>query len=260
MRGGNAYTLFFIVIIAAVCSLVLATASQSLKKRQLLAQEADMKRNILSAVGIRHCPLNAAEARKVMSEKDCTDVQCCYREFIRSFTINHRGETVVKSDVPPERIDLERELDKPVAARRYPVFARIEKNRVVSYCVPVFGKGLWSSIYGFIALENDLATVAGLSFYRQGETPGLGAEIQSRWFQESFRGKNIYNAGGRLVSITVIKGKVEQGSPVAAHQVDGISGATLTGNGVTALLKKSLDLYRPFFDRLRKKGGVYGIQ
>lgn len=259
MQRSNLYTILFALLVAIVFSGLLAVASQLLRERQQLLEEADMKKNILQAVGLRECPLNAVSAAREMSGKECSDIQCCYNREMRSLVIDYRGNVVEGNGLVPERIDLENEEEKPIAERRYPVFIRKTKDEVISYCIPLYGKGLWSSIYGYLALKPDLSTIAGVSFYKQGETPGLGAEIQSRWFQENFVGKKIFDAKGDLVSITVEKGEVDPSSPRAPYRVDGISGATLTGKGVTELLMKSLRIYEPYF-RLLQKGVRRGSQ
>jgi Na+-transporting NADH:ubiquinone oxidoreductase subunit C len=259
VQRGNLYTIVFALLVAVIFSSLLAIASQLLRERQRLLEEADMKKNILQAVGLRECPHSADTAAREMSGKECNDIQCCYRREMKSFVIDYRGNVVGKGKVVPEEIDLESEEEKPIEERRYPVFARRSKDEIISYCIPVYGRGLWSSIYGYLALKPDLNTIEGVSFYKQGETPGLGAEIQSRWFQENFVGKRIFDAKGNLVSITVEKGKVNPTSPRAPYRVDGISGATLTGKGVTELLMKSLKIYEPYF-RLLQRGVHRGSQ
>jgi Na+-transporting NADH:ubiquinone oxidoreductase subunit C len=262
VRQGNAYTLIFLAAVALVASLVLALAAQMLKDRQNLLQQADMKRNILIAAGFMECYADADEAKREMDPGVCTDVHFYFEAHMRALLLDHRGKIVDEPGTRPELVDPAREADKPLEKRRYPVFLRIDpvkgKEKISAYCIPIYGKGLWSSLYGYLALEPDLNTVKGLTFHKQGETPGLGAEIQSRWFQEGFKGKTILDKKGRLVSITVLKGKLDRSSPQAAHQVDGISGATLTTRGVTDLLMKSLMMYEPYFTMIRRGGAEHG--
>jgi len=262
VRQGNAYTHIFLTAVALAASLVLAMASQLLKERQVLLQQADMKRNILIAAGFMECYADADQHRREMDAGVCTDVHLYYEQHMRAILLDRRGAAVNEPETRPELIDPAREAEKPVEKRRFPVFLRVDtiggKDTVTAYCIPIYGKGLWSSLYGYLALEPDLNTVKGLTFYRQGETPGLGAEIQSRWFQEAFKGKKILDAKGSLVSITVLKGKVDPASPLAAHQVDGISGATLTTKGVTELLMNSLSMYEPYFTMIRRGGSGHG--
>lgn len=252
MRQSNAYTFGFITVIAVMTALILSIASQSLKERQVLNMEADMKRNIIAAVGL--LPPGMSDCKGPLSEKQCCDITACYKDHIESFVINSRGE-VVKGNHIPERISIEAELDKPENDRLFPLFLR-KKGRssreYISYCIPVIGKGLWSTLYGYLALEKDLNTIKGLTFYKHGETPGLGAEIEKEWFRKNFVGKKILNKKGELVSVRVAKGKVKASSPYGDHEVDGITGATLTGNGVTKLIEKCLVLYEPYFKTIRR--------
>jgi Na+-transporting NADH:ubiquinone oxidoreductase subunit C len=119
------------------------------------------------------------------------------------------------------------------------------------FSIPISGKGLWSTIYGYIALEPDGETVKGIKFYKHGETPGLGGELEKDWFTSNFVGKRIFNETGDLVSIEIVKGIANPNSKNFTHQVDGISGSTLTGRGMNKFLKEDLQVYKPFLDRIR---------
>jgi Na+-transporting NADH:ubiquinone oxidoreductase subunit C len=254
VRQSNAYTFGFITVIAVAAALILSVASQSLRDRQMLNMEADMKRNIVAAVGLM--PQGMEDCRRgPLSEKLCCDITACYRDHIVSLVINSRGE-IVKGEQIPERISIEAEMDKPEEQRLFPIFLRRKEansNEYISYCIPIVGKGLWSTLYGYLALQSDLNTITGITFYKHGETPGLGAEIEKEWFQKSFIGKKILDEKGELVSVSVVKGKVNESMPGAVHKVDGISGATLTGNGVTKLIRKNLLIYEPYFKTIRRR-------
>ena len=243
MRQTNAYTFIFMTITAIIAALVLSVASQSLKKKQQFNVETDMKKNILIAVG-------------VMKDGKCfdgsPDVISCYKKNISSFAIDNKGN-IKKGDIVPERLNPVKEMDKPEDQRSYPVFARKIDNKINSYAVPVIGKGLWGTIFGYIALGEDVNVIKGITFYKHAETPGLGAEIETDWFQKSFVNKKIFNKDNKLVSVKIVKGKVDPSSPDIEHEVDGISGATLTCRGVNKLLKDSLTLYAPYFKSLKKE-------
>lgn len=257
-RQGNVYTFLFALGVALACAFLLSLTSQLLGPRQDLAQEADIKRNILQALGLLQNGDSSSCDIRVIDPKRCADITCCYRENVRSIIIGHDGKAVTGSGTKAELIDLAKEMEKPERERTLPVFTRVRDNRVLAYCFPVYGKGLWSSIYGYIALDRDLDTVLGITFHKQGETPGLGGEIQYPEFQSRFNGKKIFETG-KLVAVTVLKGKADTSLPAALHQVDGITGATITGKGVTMLLKKSLSLYEPYI-RLAKKGGAGNVR
>ena len=128
---------------------------------------------------------------------------------------------------------------------------------MTAYAFPIVGKGLWSTLYGYFALEGDLNTVRGITFYKHGETPGLGGEISKPWFQENFAGKRILDDDGSLVSVSVVKGfAADQYSDPGdlEHHVDGISGATITARGVSAMVKEALEQYEPYFSSIRSQG------
>ena len=111
------------------------------------------------------------------------------------------------------------------------------------------GSGLWGPIWGFIALESDCNTIFGASFDHKSETPGLGAEIRESFFEDAFIGKKILDQNNQFVSVDVVKGGAEAGS---YHQVDGITGGTITSDGVTNMLKSDLEVYNNYFDKIRE--------
>ena len=116
--------------------------------------------------------------------------------------------------------------------------------------IPISGKGLWSSLFGYFAIDaNNFSTVKGITFYAHGETPGLGAEISAEWFQSNYIEKEIYS-GEDLLSIKVAKAGMADKNNL--YEVDGISGATITSNGVTTLLKRDLVRYEPYFIKNKK--------
>ena len=243
-KHSNTYTIVFVSIVAIVCSLLLSTAATSLRKKQQENIALDKKKNILKSFGV--LPENA----------DSAFVEVFYSDNIETLVVDHNGEEVEGSNV--DEIDLEaQKKNKPkVEDWLFPVYALKEGDERVAYTIPVIGKGLWSTLYGYLSLNSDLSEVRGITFYRHGETPGLGAEIESSWFQDNFKGKKILDDQGNLVSVTVVKGKASDyyDEPTLSHYVDGISGATITSKGVTDMLKKHLSEYSPYFERLRSQG------
>ena len=120
-----------------------------------------------------------------------------------------------------------------------------------SYVVPLYGKGLWDAIWGYVALENDLKTVKGAFFDHKGETPGLGANIKESFFYEDFKGESIYR-GTEYKGITVAKGNNDPTNKRKNdNKVDAIAGATITGDGVTSMIKSDLKLYVPYFETVK---------
>lgn len=245
MQHSKPYTIGFILIITALFGLLLALAASALSERQQFNEEVNVKRNILMAVGVLDRD----------REMELDEIDAMYQESVQSFAVDPEG-TIVEG-VSGESLDLEVVLQNPdTSQHRYPVFVATDAGGSTVYAIPVFGKGLWSTLYGYLALEADLETVRGMTFYAHGETPGLGAEIEQAWFQDNFVGKKIYDAGA-LRTIQVVKGTVEnriQDPGDRDYFVDGISGATITGRGVSNLLETKVALYEPFFRRIRAGG------
>ena len=129
---------------------------------------------------------------------------------------------------------------------RLPLYVWKQDGEITMYAFPISGKGLWSMLYGYLALEADLETIAGISFYKHGETPGLGAEIEKDWFLTQFAGKKLYT-GGEPAEFVVAK----PGYAAGDSAVDGISGATLTGKGVEILLRRDASLYANYFNHIK---------
>ena len=152
-----------------------------------------------------------------------------------------------------EHIDMKKEKKRDVEDRIFPVYIYNDDSGQKTYIVTVRGNGLWDEIWGNIALEADLSTIAGASFDHKGETPGLGAEIKDNpAFPAQFKGKKIYNTDGQFLSVDVVKGGAEKGD---VHAVDGISGATVTADGVDEMLERGLKYYEPFINQMKSGGG-----
>lgn len=225
------YTFGFALVVCIVCSFLLALISEGLRPRRELNEEIDFKKNILKAVELKE-PLSKDMSMEQMEE--------IYQRKISELFINSEGAVVENNDM----------------AEKYPLYIYREQGDVVAYAFPVYGKGLWSTIYGFLALEPDAITIRGITFYKHGETPGLGGEVSSEWFQQSFVGKKIYDVTHqKLRPVNVIKGKVEEKVSGLDKEfaVDGITGATMTSKGVSDFLDKWIRVYEPYFSKVRKQ-------
>jgi Na+-transporting NADH:ubiquinone oxidoreductase subunit C len=236
-RSSNRYTFLFALAVCVICSLALSMVSEGLKAKKELNEALDIKKNILKAVGLRE-PLPAKAG-----PKEILDV---YADKITEQVIDDAGE-VVEGKAP---------ADIKEGEALYALYVYREGDEVVSYCFPIIGKGLWSTLYGYFAMEPDGITVRGITFYKHGETPGLGAEIERDWFQDNYKGKKIWDAANdTLRPVQVIKGKVEGivSEEKEPFYVDGISGATMTSKGVTAMVDKWVNVYEPFFKQIRKR-------
>lgn len=240
MQHSNAYTFRFAAMVTIVCSVLLAGAATFLKPRQDENKILDKKKNILISVGIK--PAGGENFTR-------NEINETYDKKIKEIVIDLEGK-VVKGKKPSD-------LDPRKDTELLPVYESVEGEAINAYVLPVSGKGLWSTINGYLALSADGETVKGITFYSHGETPGLGGEIEKKWFTDNFIGKKITDENGTLVSVDVVKGKVDPNSENAIHQVDGISGATLTARGVAIFIKEDLQTYEPFLKTIMKsKGGV----
>jgi Na+-transporting NADH:ubiquinone oxidoreductase subunit C len=228
---GDGYVVVFATVVCVVCSLMLSTAASALKKPQELNREIDRKTNVLKAFGVS---IRDEHGRRLTGDR----VNEMFREHITEITVDGASGQVVE----------------PPATAQQPLLLYVwtENGEATKYAFPISGKGLWSTLYGYLALEHDLATIAGITFYKHGETPGLGGEVETDWFQNNFKGKKVF-ADGHRITFEVVKGKVADKYPAGNdHAVDGISGATLTGNGINRFLNADLDKYEPYFSLLRK--------
>ena len=147
-------------------------------------------------------------------------------------------------------IDLKTEIAKSSNEMNLPLFECTKKGKnnidTLLYIIPVLGKGLWGPIWGYIALEEDLNTIYGASFAHKAETPGLGSEIDQKWFQAPFVGKTIFDKSGKLVSIIIEKGGAKPGDN---HAVDAISGGTITSKALEETIKDCLTNYETYFNQ-----------
>ena len=236
------YIYTFGVIMTVVVALVLAGFRTATADAAARNEDIFNKREILATVAD---PL--AEAGNPISELSDDDVITLFKDQVEQIVINTQGE--IMTDMTVANIDMAAELKKPEASRYYPVnIFDIDGSKY--YVFSVRGNGLWDAIWGNIALAPDLNTVLGASFDHAGETPGLGAEIKDNaGWKSQFEGKQIYN-GDKFVGIVVRKG----GAVDPVHDVDGLSGATVTGDGVTKMLYTGLKAYGPYIDQQRRGG------
>lgn len=240
MRKGDGYTVFFAAIVCIVCSLMLSAASSLLRERQEEQAELDRKINVLRAFGVA---VRDADGKKIAPD----EVNRVFSEHISDMVIDRETGLVIPgaSATTLTRDEIEKK-------QKLPLYEWREGGEVTKYAFPVSGKGLWSTIYGYLALERDLSTIVGITFYRHGETPGLGGEIEADWFQQQFRGKKVY-VDGELQRFEIVKGKVQDRYPKGNdHAVDGISGASLTGKGINQFLNEDLSNYERYFSTIRK--------
>lgn len=227
----NRYIFVFAVVMVAVVAALLSTAAMLLQPRQERNREIEKKKNILASVRIEATAENAAELYD--------------KVIMRSLVINNAGEEV--KNVDPFTIDLRAEQRKPLENQNLPLFIANPRDSLEVIIIPLEGTGLWGPLYGYMSLEADMNTIYGVTFDHKGETPGLGAEINTLGFEAMFTGLKIFE-GNRFVSIKVQKGGAPEGS---MHAVDAVSGGTITSVGLEEMLYDCLIKYEKYLIKHR---------
>jgi len=250
-RNSNTYTILFASIVVTVSAILLALAVMFLKPFQEKNVRQEKMTDIMYTIGLD----KEALTKKAETDGLKLNYESIESYFKKFFTKQYalKADGTVDERVNAFDINMKAEVKKPDEEQHYPVFIA-EDNGKKYYVIPLYGKGLWDDIWGYIALEDDLNTVKGVKFGHKGETPGLGAEITKKWFENQFIGEKIYDKDGTFRGITLLKGnKDPENQDKEDHEVDAISGSTLTSNGVTNMLQERLKHYVPFFDKMRKK-------
>lgn len=240
MQSTN-YIIGFIIALTAIVAVALTGLREATKSQAALNEEIFNKRAVLSAVA-DYLP----EGKQVndLSDQEVVEI---FNQQVEQVVLNMDGEVV--EGMQAEEVNMAQQRKLPEPQRKLPLYI-YNQNDKKFYIIAVRGNGLWDEIWGNIALESDLNTIAGASFDHQGETPGLGAEIKDNpSFAEQFKGKKIFDSGD-YVSVKVMKG----GAKDSEHQVDGISGATVTCDGVTEMMQRGIAYYLPYFNSIRRQG------
>jgi Na+-transporting NADH:ubiquinone oxidoreductase subunit C len=247
--SSNGYVMGFAIGVCVVMSAALAVTANSLKPTQEKAAELDRQKNVLMAAGL------------VSTEKMPTaaELEKLYQERVVEVVVNTKTGEVLQGKSPKDAVQLNKEAeaadknDKSARSRfRVVATTRGEGGKLESVVLPISGKGLWSTIYGYLALEGDLEHVRGVTFYKHGETPGLGGECENPVWCAQWKGKSIRDEQKKLVGIEVKKGKVDEMiAAEKAHKVDGLSGATITSNGITNFVKSDLAAFEAYLASLK---------
>jgi len=234
MQHSNKYIIIYSTIMVVLVAVSLTFIAMGLKSKQEDNIRIEKMQNILASVHVEASVKNAIEL---------------YQKYItQTLTTNSKGENLAGVDA--FSVDLAMELKKPVEQQQLPVFIATLDDGLNYTIVPVRGKGLWGPIWGYIALKDDFNTIFGAVYDHKGETPGLGAEINTDFFEKPFKNKQIFDNQGNFVSVGVIKGGVPDSD---LHNVDAISGGTITSKGLEAMLKDCLINYQEYF---KNKGKI----
>lgn len=233
MQKDDVNTIKFAAIICLVCSMALAGVQGTLRNKQETNKQIDQQINVLKALNPSFDP----EGNEL--EADTRDLW------------------FVQGKVPKEMIPLYFEnyvetSDVTLADGSESKLYELKKeDALVSVAFPAEGKGLWSTVHSYVGLEPDLATIRGITFFDHGETPGLGGECSKPWFQRNFQGKKLWD-DGVPVKLEIAKGTAD---PVTDYNVDGMSGATITGNGIEKFVNATFNLYNESLFAERRTGG-----
>ena len=233
-KQSNVYTVIYIIVLVVVVGTALALTAMALHDRQQANADADKMRQILASVHV------SAPASEIGEEFN--------RYITRQFIVDEQGEVV--ADGGAFGVNVAAQVKLPAGERELPVYECTLAEGDVKYIIPLYGAGLWGPIWGYVAFNADGSTLYGAYFAHQGETPGLGAEIEKPAFSSQFEGKTVFH-GDEFLPIAVVK--AGQKPLNGEDYVDGISGGTITSKGVGSMLSNSLSPYAAFLSNLRSK-------
>ena len=235
-------TLTVAVLLCLVCAIIVAGAAVSLKPMQIANKAEDKKKNVLAAAGMLEPGVSVEDQFKKITTRIvnleegrfATDAEL---QEIRAAGLDPDNYDQRKASSMPELSKALSGDEDPASIKRLEKYAAVyriqNEGEIEKIILPIHGYGLWSTLYGFVALKGDMDTIVGLGFYSHAETPGLGGEVDNPKWKSIWEGKEVFDDSGD-VAIKVVKGPAEQGNP---YQVDGLSGATLTSRGVSELVR-----------------------
>lgn len=233
----NGYTIIFAIVMVVVVGSLLAFFANATKEMRVTNDKVKTQIDILSSMGVEATRSNA------------TDM---FAQYIKKQYVVEGTEATENSEAYLIDVKKEQDAAKEGKTQKLPLFVG-EKDGKTIYIVPVRGNGLWDAIWGYVALNDDLKSINGVYFDHKGETPGLGANITESFFKDDFKGEMIFDQEGNYKSVEISKSNGDPNNEDKTdNQVDAISGATITGNGVAAMLKKGIGLYLPYFETLKK--------
>jgi len=257
---GSTYTVIFALITCVICSAIICIAAVSLKTRIADNRLLDKQKKVLVVTGLM-------EEGEAITPDEVTNR---FESNIVARVIDlDTGEYVPEDEIDPNVFDQQSELSDPTLSREAPanpaqvsrlpkhaqVYHVLDGETVAKIVLPVEGKGLWSTLYGFLVLENDTNTIGGITFYKHGETPGLGGEVDNPKWKAKWEGRKAYDDSG-APAISVVKGYVGPAEE-DPYKVDALSGATITSNGVSFLMTLWLgeDGFGPYLEKFRAEHG-----
>ena len=233
-RDSNKHTYIFAILMVVSVAFVLSFTSESLKDLQNSNVKKEKMQNILSSVGIN------------VSRDESEDL---YMDYI-SEELSLKLDGTIDSDIEAFDINLALEVKKDSDTQRFPLYiANVENEKF--YVIPLRGAGLWAEIWGYIALREDINTIKGVSFDHKSETAGVGAEITEYCIIDSFIDEKINDSQGNFVGVYLTKSNNDpRNEDKMDNEVDAISGATITGDGVSDMIIERVQNYLPYFNNI----------
>lgn len=240
----NSYTVLFAIAMVIVVGSLLAAAASGLKEKIDENKRLEKQQNILYAMGVNE---NDESSATFVSTDKAPEL---FSQYIVKQLVIQDGEVTEDDQAYLIDVKKEKQLAKNASySRRLPLFVG-EKDGKMFYIVPIRGKGLWDAIWAYVALDENMV-IQGAFFDHKGETPGLGANIKQRFFMDDFIGEHLIS-DGTFQGVKVAKGNADpKNNNKTDNEVDAIAGATITGDGVTAMIKSDLKLYVPYFENLK---------
>ncbi len=241
----NKYTILFAIGMVVIVGSLLAFTASSMKPNIKENERMEKQQNILYAMGVNDNGDN--DIVFVGTDKVAAE----FSKYIsKQLVLDTNGNAVENNEAYLIDVKKEQAKAKNGQTRDLPLFVG-EKDGQTFYIAPIRGKGLWDAIWGYIAMDKDMV-VQGAYFDHKGETPGLGANIKQRYFMDDFYGEKLLTESGEFKGITVAKGNNDPKNLIKDdYEVDALAGATITGDGVSAMIKSDLKLYLPFFKNLK---------
>ena len=263
LRDSLGYTLLVAAVLCVVCSLAVSTAAVSLRGRQEANVKLDQQKNILDATGLAIGEYGVQANELTMKEIDTLNAYVSAKlvdlqtgKYVDAAEDLGKYSLVEEAANPDTSIPIETPVFNPGAPRRPKVMKvyfvkKPGTDKILQVVLPVYGKGLWGTLYGYLALKSDLETIQGLTFYQHKETPGLGGEVDNPRWKAMWDGRKLYDPSGPPAAM-VFKGPAPKGDEYA---VDGLSGATITSRGVTNLIRywASDDGYGTYLGELKEE-------
>ncbi len=257
-------TLLVALVLCVACSVLVSAAAVGLRSRQDANKKLDQQRNVLLAAGVDVGQMSTAEILAMFDDE--SKVQRMLVDLSTGEEVNSDATGIDPASYDAKKAAKTPDLSAAVetAGGPTPGVARREKYAFVykimdsekgdQFVLPVYGKGLWSTLYGFLALRDDVRTVGGITFYEHKETPGLGGEVDNPVWKSKWPGKQVFDDDWN-VEFEVIKGEVDANAPGANHKIDGLSGATITARGVSNLVQYWVgpDGFGKFLEKQRSK-------